>query len=227
MTSIRDKVRKQLETASTKETAAVTVVITPPNKSERGYHIDLSDVKNEGQRTKIAHAVAAADSYSDEDDEYLDIVEQAVKDKMVYASKKTLAEIKAAIKTHVPGVVFKDSKESASIETAKKHKSTAKMVSKISAIIQSMGMSEGQWDSISKQVFKKAFGGKREKANVEKTSGPKNTNEFCNTLGHDLERLNTKVKTMAKNPRKTDAMFVADELEGMADFARSGIAVFK
>lgn len=114
-----------------------------------------------------------------------------------------------------------------SVETAKKHKSTTKMVSKISAIVQAMGMDEGQWDAVSKAVFRKAFGGKREKANVEKASGPKNTNEFCNTLGHDLERLNTKVKTMAKNPRKTDAMFVADELEGMADFARSGIAVFK
>jgi hypothetical protein len=50
--------------------------------------------------------------------------------------------------------------ESASVETAKKHKSTAKMVSKISAIIQAMGMDEGQWDAVSKQVFKKAFGKK-------------------------------------------------------------------
>lgn len=68
----------------------------------------------------------------------------------------------------VENKILPEAKEEASVKevAAKKHKSTAKMVSKISAIIQAMGMDEGQWDAVSKQVFKKAFGGKREKASI-------------------------------------------------------------
>lgn len=55
----------------------------------------------------------------------------------------------------------KEAMEGASVvETAKKHKSHTKMVKKISAIVQAMGMEAGEWEVVSNAVFKNTFGKK-------------------------------------------------------------------
>lgn len=193
MTTLRDKVKQQIESASTKETANVQSVLKEAEKK-------IAKMSSADARKLLLRAGDWFILNDEEDDDFA----AALNSKNSAKIAKFIADLDPVLTDE--GVVaflmenkIIAQKESASVETAKKHASTNKMVKKIAAIIKSMGMEGKDWMVVSDRVFKEAFGTKlkKEKAAVEKAA-KNNLGKYKKDIDSIAKQTNTLVDRYVK-----------------------------